>query len=147
MNRELRSIENQRGVGLLEVLIAVLVLAVGILGIAALQAITLKNAGSSAERTQASIHLYEMGDLLRANKANVTSFDTGGYKCLADTDGDTNALLKDWLTRLTTDVSPSACGTVNCDGGATCDVGVRWDDTRGTSGSKSAGDVRTEIRL
>ncbi|MBS0200234.1 MAG: type IV pilus modification protein PilV, partial [Proteobacteria bacterium] len=73
----------QAGVGMLEVMIAVLVLAIGILGIAALQAVTLKNAGSSAERTQASIHMYEMGDLLRANRSRLTDFQTGGYMCLA----------------------------------------------------------------
>ena len=50
-----RSGARQRGVGLIEVLIAVLVMAIGMLGIAALQSITLKNSGGAAERTQAVI--------------------------------------------------------------------------------------------
>lgn len=136
----------QAGVGMLEVMIAVLVLAIGILGIAALQAVTLKNAGSSAERTQASIHMYEMGDLLRANRSRLTDFQTGGYMCLADADSNTSGALKDWLGRLRSDISPSACGSVSCNG-AVCTVGVRWDDTRGTTGQGSSGDIRTDIRI
>lgn len=136
----------QTGVGMLEVMIAVLVLAIGILGIAALQAITLKNAGSSAERTQASIHMYEMGDLLRANRTRLSDFSTGGYMCLADADSNTDAGLKDWLGRLQSDISPSACGSVTCNG-STCTVGVRWDDARGTNGQGSSGDIRTSIRI
>ena len=43
----------QQGMSLLEVLIAVLVLAIGLLGIAALQATALRNSQSSLERNQA----------------------------------------------------------------------------------------------
>ncbi|WP_103074513.1 type IV pilus modification protein PilV [Solilutibacter silvestris] len=143
------SARRQAGVGMIEVMVAVLVLAIGILGIAALQAITLKNAGSSAERTQALVHVYEMGDVLRANRTRLTAFDTGGYMCKADAVASTDPVLKDWLDRLTTDVSPSACGTVSCNGGTLCDVGVRWDDTRGTGGStpSASGDIRTNIQI
>ena len=127
------------GVGLIEVLIAVLVLAIGLLGIAALQAITLKNSGSSVERTQAMVHVYGMGDTLRANKARLASFNTGGYSCSAQAeaakDDGSNADLLGWLSRLTRDVSPSACGSVNCPAGNVCTVSVRWDDSRGSSGS------------
>lgn len=127
------------GVGLVEVLIAVLVLAIGLLGIAALQAITLKNSGSSVERTQAMVHIYGMGDTLRANKTRLASFNTGGFSCSAqaeaDSNDDSNADLLGWLRRLTVDVAPSACGSINCPAGNSCTVSVRWDDSRGSNGS------------
>lgn len=149
MNEMQISARNQAGVGMIEVMVAVLVLAIGILGIAALQAMTLKNSGSSAGRTQALVHVYEMGDLLRANRARTADFETGGYMCKADADASTDPALADWLNRLATDVSPTACGTVACNGGTLCDVGVRWDDTRatGAGGAASAGDIRTNIRI
>jgi type IV pilus assembly protein PilV len=59
----------QRGVGLIEVLIAVLVLSIGFLGIAALQAKSLANNNSSMLRTQASIAAYSMFDAMRADRA------------------------------------------------------------------------------
>ena len=47
-----------RGVGLIEVLIAVLVMGIGMLGIAALQATSLRNSQSSLERGNAVIQTY-----------------------------------------------------------------------------------------
>ena len=49
---------------LLEVLIAVLVLAIGLLGIAALQATALRNSQSSLERNQAVIASYTIADAM-----------------------------------------------------------------------------------
>ena len=67
---------SMRGVGLVEVLVAVLVLAIGLLGIAALQATTLRNSQSSIERTQAVVQTYTILDAMRAN-LNVAR--GGGY--------------------------------------------------------------------
>ena len=46
---------SQAGAGLIEVLVAVLVMGVGLLGIAAMQATALRNHQSALERTQATI--------------------------------------------------------------------------------------------
>ena len=140
----------QGGVGLVEVMVAVLVLAIGLLGIAALQAITLKNSGSSVQRTQAMVHVYGMADTLRANKSRLASFNTGGFTCSAQAEAaknaDSNGDVLGWLSRLTQDVEPSACGSVNCPGGNTCTVQVRWDDGRG-SGGRSTETVGADIRM
>lgn len=58
-----------RGVGLIEVLIAMVVLAVGLLGLAALQASALKLAHQADIRSQATFLAYEMADRMRANRA------------------------------------------------------------------------------
>lgn len=68
----------QRGVGLIEVLIAVLVLSIGFLGIAALQTKSLANNNSAFVRTQASIAAYSMFDAMRADRANALKGDYNG---------------------------------------------------------------------
>lgn len=125
---------NQDGIGLIEVMVAVLILAVGMLGIAALQSITLKNSGGAAERTQAVIETYAMMDMLRANRTTFTSFNTGGWSCKADGDpaNQDNDNLEGWLEQLQANVSPTACGSVNCLASGVCTVGVQWDDSRAT---------------
>lgn len=140
---------SMKGVGLIEVMIAVVILAIGMLGIAALQAVTLKNSGSSSERTQAMIHVYGMGDTLRANKHRLAAFNTAGCRRGADIDAeaDTNADLNGWLRRLALDVSPTACGNIDCPAGNSCTVTVRWDDERGTGGTSEPIEVGTEIRM
>jgi type IV pilus assembly protein PilV len=57
-----------RGVGLIEVLIAMVVLSVGLLGLAALQASALKLAHQADIRSQATFLAYEMADRMRANR-------------------------------------------------------------------------------
>lgn len=64
------AIQRQGGVGLIEILIAVLVLSIGFLGIAALQTKALANNNSAMIRTQASIAAYSMFDAMRADRAN-----------------------------------------------------------------------------
>jgi len=61
----------QTGFSLLEVLIALLVLAVGLLGLAALQNMGLRLNHQSYERTQATILIYDMIDRMRVNPAGV----------------------------------------------------------------------------
>src|SRR4030067_2895045 len=64
---------SQGGFSLLEVLIALLVLAVGLLGLAALQNMGLRLNHQSYERTQATILIYDMIDRMRANPAGVVA--------------------------------------------------------------------------
>ena len=56
-----------QGFTLLEVLIAVLVLSIGLLGLAGLQATGLQNNHSAYLRTQATVRAYDIADRMRAN--------------------------------------------------------------------------------
>lgn len=64
---------HQRGVTLIEILITLLVLAVGLLGLAALQGVSLKTGQVSLYRTQATNLAYEVIDHARANRSQVAS--------------------------------------------------------------------------
>ncbi len=59
----------QRGMTLIEILVTVLVLAVGLLGMASLTVGSLKNNQGAFLRTQATILAYDMADRMRANSA------------------------------------------------------------------------------
>ena len=59
---------NFRGFTLIEVLVSMVILAVGLLGIASLQAISLKNNQDANLFSQANALAYEMGDRIKANK-------------------------------------------------------------------------------
>ncbi len=58
----------QQGAGLIEVLIALLVLAIGLLGLGALQTQSLRFNNESYFRTQATLLAMDMADRLRANR-------------------------------------------------------------------------------
>ncbi|MBO9718326.1 MAG: type IV pilus modification protein PilV [Pseudoxanthomonas sp.] len=137
---------HQRGVGLIEVMIAVLVLAIGMLGLAALQAITLKNTGSSASRTQATIQIYSMMDIIRADRSNLGAYNTNIY---ADGDGTGDpGTMAGWLDALKTTVAPDAKGRVICNADTmTCSVGVQWSDARATGGSDTPVDISITSQL
>lgn len=140
----MQSQRSQRGSSLLEVLIAVVVMAVGMLGIAALQAVTLRNTNSSAGRSQAVIHIYSAMDTLRLNRdaALAGQFNVGDFTCAAaeaaDDDETDYSVFNGWLTDLQRDF-PGACGRMTCDG-TTCEVGVQWDDSRATGGNAGGDD-------
>ncbi|MGY0799085.1 type IV pilus modification protein PilV [Lysobacter sp. A286] len=135
-----RSKSRMVGVGLIEVLIAVLIMAIGMLGIAALQATALRNSQSSLERSQAVIFSYAILDAMRANleAVGVGAYDQA-MTCDAPAAGGTLASndLHDWVTALDASLGQSACGQVACNpvnDSQHCVVTVRWNDSRGNEG-------------
>lgn len=131
----------QRGVGLLEVLIAVLVMAIGLLGIAALQATALRNAESSMERSQAVVQTYAILDAMRANadSARGGAYNYTMTSACAAPAASTLATrdVADWLAAIKASMGSGACGGIACDANA-CTVQVRWDDSRASAGSADA---------
>ncbi len=63
----IRTISNQAGISLVEVVVTILILSIGLLGMAALQNTSLKLAYDSYLRTQASFLAYDLIDRIRAN--------------------------------------------------------------------------------
>ena len=66
--RRIGRLHAQSGVGLIEVLVAVLVLSIGFLGIAALQAMSLSTNNSDMARSMATIASYSIMDAMRADQ-------------------------------------------------------------------------------
>ena len=125
------------GFSLIEVLISVLVVSLGLLGAAALQATALRSNQGSYERTQVSILSQSLFDAMRANLAGLDNGDyiTGGWACSAPAAGSLAASdLTRWVGDVHDQINPGACGQVACVG-RDCSIGVRWDDSRATGGS------------
>lgn len=64
----------QRGVTLLEVLVSLLILSLGLLGYAGLQAVTVKNNHNAYLRSQATTLAYNVLDRMRANRAGISGY-------------------------------------------------------------------------
>lgn len=137
------------GVGLVEVLVAVTILAVGLLGIAAMQATALRNRHSAVERSAAVVQTYAILERMRANYdvAANGGYDLAAMTCAAPTASDlVTSDLRDWIIALKDGLGPSACGQVIDCGGEDCRIIVQWDDARGTGGSTTQ-QLSTETRL
>ena len=128
---------DQRGVGLIETLVAVLVLAIGVLGVGAMLMTSLRNNQSSMERTQAVIQTSAMMDVMRANKAEaiIGRYNLSSWTCNAPAaDNPVGASQNAWLGAVKAELGPQSCGRILCSSLA-CEVHVRWNDSRGASGN------------
>ena len=72
-------IKKNTGFTLIEVLIAMLVLAVGLLGLAGFQVFSLRNNQSAYNRSQATQLAYDMADKIRANPAEANNLASSTY--------------------------------------------------------------------
>ncbi len=146
------TIPKSRGFTLLEVLIAVVVLSIGLLGIASLQAFGQRSNHSAYLRSQATALAYDMIDRIRANTAgllngNYNAIDTtaGPYSnpgCDSITCSSSQMAqydMYDWQQELATQL-PAGNGKVTGAGhGSVFTVTVMWDDERNGSGSLVCG--------
>ena len=76
---------NQKGLSLIEVMIALAVFSFGLLALAALMASGLKYNTSALHRSHATSQAYDMGDRMRANRLGL---DAGYYNNLSDSGTD-----------------------------------------------------------
>jgi type IV pilus assembly protein PilV len=128
---------HRNGFSLIEMLVALLIVAVGVLGVAGLQAYSLKNNTSAYFRSQANALIYDIFDAMRANR--VVALDGASYDIEFDdaSPSPSNRATRDlasWLNRIGATL-PAGDGQIDCTGSAPdpviCTVTVRWDDTRG----------------
>lgn len=145
-----------RGVSLLEVLIAVVVLAVGLLGIARLQTQTLKLNHSAAQRSHAVMLAYSIMDAMRANRAAAAAgdYNTGSPSnptcsvpkasgSLASQD------LRDWFFRLRKNLgeADTTCAMISCDTNSPprCTVRIFWDDSRAGGEANQSIEITSQL--
>lgn len=134
MKRPVVFSSGMRGISLIEVMISVLILGVGMLGIAAMQTTALRNNQSAMSRSQVVMQTYTILDAMRANRdaALLGNYNTGGMMCTAPT-GD-SLVEKDqalWIGSLKSTIADadSTCGSIDCIDGD-CTIAVQWDDSR-----------------
>jgi type IV pilus assembly protein PilV len=119
---------NNRGFTLIEVMVAVLVLSIGLLGVAGMQISSLKGGNDALVRAQAVLGAEDILDRMRANRQACLA---GNYNIgFADASSGTGMVLADlteWKKSLTSNL-PSGEGSVAVAGGVATVV-VRWTDS------------------
>lgn len=156
-----RRTQKQHGFTLIEILITVVILAVGLLGLAGLVLEGMRNNQGAYLRTQASILAYDMADRMRANKeraADYAAFSTDGATttlpaCATDSAGCTPAGqaqvdLVEWTRQIRGVGSdmvllPGGVGTIAQDATSlSYTVTVTWDEVgrEGDAGEAISGD-------
>jgi type IV pilus assembly protein PilV len=135
----------QRGVGLVEVMVAVLVLSIGLLGLAGLQVRTLRNSQSALERGVAVIETHAIVDAMRADRVNAMGDDFDIALGAAAPTGTTFAevVLAGWRANLIASLGEAATGSVACNG-ANCMIVIQWNDSRGTQTADTAAGSETQ---
>lgn len=141
------------GMSMIEVMVAVLVLAVGLLGIAAMQSMALRGGQGTLERSNAVVQSYSITEAMRANSANAANYNTDGWLCdipavgtLAQNDQ------RAWITAIKRtvgggDADRDACGQIEgCP--AACVIRVRWDERRASgSADRALQTITTRTRI
>lgn len=138
------SLASARGFTLVEVLVALVILSIGLLGIASLQLSSLRWNQGAAARSQATLLAYDIVDRMRANQKSATlgEYDQAWGTATGTTGSVSLADKQRWKTLLGQTlpggdgmVQRSATGTTT-----TFRITIQWDDTHGAINAQQATD-------
>lgn len=132
-----------QGFSLIEVLIAILIVTIGLLGFAKLQVITLQDNQTASEYTHATLLVYDIADRIRANPQGVNN---GNYakaleSCATPAEPascESNACdpaqlaawdISDWQTTISNQLPNPSCG-ISIAADNTISVTLIWQDKR-----------------
>lgn len=146
-------IRKQSGFTLLEILVAMLILAIGLLGLAGLMTSSMRDNLSASHRTQATWMAYDMIDRMRANRVGAiagsyaTAMAAAAACSPAVPTGTVPAQdIAAWKSQLAC-VLPAGTGSIAVDTGTReATIVIRWDDSRGTQGTATQ-TFRVETQL
>jgi type IV pilus assembly protein PilV len=129
--------KNQLGVGLIEVLVAVLILGTALLTLTSLQTRSLQFNQTAYFRSQANILAYDILDRIRINRKNAENYDIAitasaptGTTTLVDRDR------KAWLDAVAV-LLPSGDGSIDCDSNGKCTVNIIWTEQLSSSSGQN----------
>lgn len=136
----------QRGFTLIEILVTMVLISVGLLGVAALQLTTLRGNQDSYVRSQASVLANDILDRMRANPL---AFRSGAYDVDYNGTGDAATLagvdLDSWqqsIDQLLPGGETNAAGRIERTGGNIVTVTIRWTERPQGSGTDDGESVR-----
>jgi type IV pilus assembly protein PilV len=140
----------QRGMTLIEILVAIVVLSIGLLGLAGLQLKGLQVGQGSTYRWQAAMLAQDVLDRMRADSAGVLA---GNYVLPGATPtGATAASIADWQARVA--ALPGGTSTITFPNGVGASVGtsqvtveIDWTDTRANAGAGGTGAAQGVFKM
>lgn len=132
----------QHGFSMVEILVTLVVLALGLLGVLGLQVTGLQRNDSAYLRTQASLFAYDIADRMRANRDSALE---GDYNLPMEEPAPTGADIvnldrAEWFADLRT--LPNGDGSINVAGNVATIV-VQWNDSRAGGSQTASVTVRT----
>jgi len=133
------------GFTLIEVLITIIVLAIGLLGMAALQSTGLKNNNSAYMRSQATVLAYDMADRMRANSKGTyaavavpagpdATCKTPPGGCAVDAMAKND--IYEWDKQIKA-ILPASSGVITVSANNVVTIEVKWFDTPESGATKS----------
>ncbi|MES2369191.1 MAG: type IV pilus modification protein PilV [Pseudomonadota bacterium] len=132
----------QSGFTLLEILVAMLVMAIGLLGLAGLMTSSMRDNLSASHRTQATWMAYDILDRMRANRSSAISGDyvtTMGSAASCSAAAPTGTVpvqdVAAWKSQLAC-VLPAGNGSIAVDPNTrAATILIQWNDSRGNQGT------------
>lgn len=145
------------GFSMIEILIAILVLAFGLLGFALLQTMNLRYAQSANQRTQATNLAYELLDMIRANRVLVNDYTQLTPASFAAAPSVNCPMLSNvastpvdnmdrWRCQVKSALGDSAQAALTLPTPGEVNIRIRWGDERwNVSNPNTTFDVRTRL--
>ncbi len=149
------NITKQHGFTLVEVMVALVIFTISLLGLAGLQAAALRDNHLANQNTIATQLAEDMAERIRANPAGVSSGDynaisakPGAQDCYGSSCTSSQIAQMDayqWFTAIQ-NLLPSGTGTVTANGDQFV-ITVMWDQERtGATGTSCSGDYTTDLK-
>lgn len=129
----MKTMNTQRGAGLIEVLVTVLILATSLLAMGALQSRSLEFNYGAFLRSQANVMAYDILDRIRVNRANLASYSLNMADEAPEGDSLAEEDISGWLAGVEGNL-PGGDAAIDCDSATNiCSIEIQWvdDDRRG----------------
>lgn len=149
------SSRHQSGFGLIEVMVAILILSLAFLGLAALVIRALATNTTAMARSVATVAAYSIQDAMRSDRSNAVSGKynvskiTPPNNCPAASGTLAQAQLNRWCTEDLAHkvLNGAATGTIACTATGLCTVTITWDDSRNGKVGGSATQTVTAVSM
>lgn len=135
--------KSQAGLTLIEVLVALVIMCVGLLGAAALQINALKYTDSSSMSSQASFIAYDMMDRIRANSANTANYALTALSSKPSQGSSTVAATQDLYDFGTNVTNMGGTDASIVPTGYNVKITIVWSDARAANTVKADGSTNT----
>jgi type IV pilus assembly protein PilV len=138
--------QRQWGFSMVEVLVSLLVLSLGLLGLAALQSTSMKSTHSAYLRTQATQYAHDMLDRMRANReaARAGDYDLAMANSAPTCDNLVNCDRAEWRADLSS--LPAGSGSIAYDPATQfVTVVVQWNDERAGGATTTSLAIQSQL--
>lgn len=135
---------NHSGFTMIEVLVALIVLAIGLLGVAGVQALSLKQTANANTRSLVNMYAYDLSERMRAESKSFNDYE----KAISATCGECNVDIKNWHEAVVLDIPTAETGVsvFSVAGGVASEITIRWTE-RDLGNDAVTQDYKLYVRL